>query len=133
MHGDYSYDMLDMSRFCSYDIAKTQIKNVLRSESPYVKVEPPFGEGTMSSQLSSDAERLWDAKACAAYLGKSSRWLWSAIKLRPEEPGSVPHVRIGKSPRFLPRDIEAWVRQGCPPAATFAEWNRAQEKRAKCQ
>ena len=71
---------------------------------------------------------LWNAAQCAQYLGKSPRWLWSALTRRAEEPGSVPHVRIGKTPRFFPDDIAAWVRAGCPPAATFAEWIAAEEK-----
>ena len=72
---------------------------------------------------------LWNVKQCAHYLGKSSRWLWSALVKRPDEAGSVPHVRIGSSPRFLPEDMVAWVRQGCPPAATFAEWHASEQKR----
>ena len=71
----------------------------------------------------SSAASMWTVKECAAYLKKSPRWLWSAMTRRPEEPGSVPHVRVGASPRFFPDDIAAWVRQGCPPAATFAAWN----------
>lgn len=67
-------------------------------------------------------DALWNAKDCAAYLGKSPRWLWSALTRQPHEPGSIPHVRIGKSPRFIPADIQAWVRNGCPPAATFSAW-----------
>ena len=78
-----------------------------------------------------DHESLWDVRKCAAYLGKSPRWLWSALKNRPEEPGSVPHVRIGATPRFIPADIQNWVRMGCPPAAMFADWSRIQEKRTK--
>lgn len=74
---------------------------------------------------------LWDMRACAAYLRKSPRWLGSALKNRPEEPGSIPHVRVGQTPRFVPADIEKWVQQGCPPAATFAEWRRVEEKRQK--
>ncbi len=74
---------------------------------------------------SSTPAPLWNVKQCAAYLGKSPRWLWSAITRRGEEPGSIPHVRIGNAPRFFPDDIAAWVRAGCPPAATFAEWNCA--------
>jgi hypothetical protein len=80
---------------------------------------------------SAGLEPLWSMKEFATYLRRSTRWLWSAITRRPEEPGSIPHVRIGASPRFFPEDIAAWVRAGCPPAATFAEWNAADEKRQK--
>jgi len=74
---------------------------------------------------------LWDVKACAKFLGKSPRWLWSAITRRPEEGGSIPHVRVGASPRFFPEDIAAWVRAGCPPAATFAECRAADDRRQR--
>jgi hypothetical protein len=76
-------------------------------------------------------DSLWDIRACANFIRKSPRWLWSALRTRPEEPGSIPHVYIGKTARFVPADIEKWVQQGCPPAATFAEWRRAEEKRPK--
>ena len=72
---------------------------------------------------------LWDVRACARYLQKSPRWLRSALVRQPDEPGSIPHIRVGSSPRFIPEDIAAWVRQGCPPAATFAEWHGTKEKR----
>ena len=72
-------------------------------------------------------QSLWNMKECAQFLRRSPRWLWSIIARRPEEPGSIPHVRIGASPRFFPDDIAAWVRAGCPPAATFADW-KAVEK-----
>jgi len=72
---------------------------------------------------------LWDVQACAAYLGKSPRWIWSALTRRPEEPGSIPHVRIGRTPRFLQSDIAEWVRHGCPPAATFNGWKASPSKR----
>lgn len=76
-------------------------------------------------------DSLWDIRACAAYLRKSARWLYKAVKNRPNEPGSIPHVNIGSTARFVPGDIEKWVQQGCPPAALFAEWQRSEEKRQK--
>ena len=72
---------------------------------------------------------LWDATACAKFLGKSPRWIFSALTKRPDEPGSLPHVRVGSSPRFFPNDIAEWVRMGCPPAETFAEWRTSNEKK----
>jgi excisionase family DNA binding protein len=51
---------------------------------------------------------LWDVKQCAQYLGKSPRWLWREIAR-----GNVPHVRVGKSLRFYPEEIDAWLRSGC--------------------
>jgi len=74
---------------------------------------------------------LWDVKACARYLCRSERWVWSALRHRPEDAGSIPHVRIGRSPRFFRDDIAAWVRQGCPPAATLGQWQDAERKAQK--
>lgn len=74
---------------------------------------------------------LWDVRACATYLKKSPRWLWSALHCQPGEKGSIPHVRVGASPRFIPTDIEEWVRQGCPSAATFTEWRDSAIKHRK--
>ncbi|GMV83685.1 MAG: hypothetical protein AMXMBFR7_48690 [Planctomycetota bacterium] len=36
---------------------------------------------------------------------------------------------VARAPRFFPDDIAEWVRQGCPPAATFAQWKSADRKR----
>jgi hypothetical protein len=74
---------------------------------------------------------LWQVKQCADFLGRSPRWIWSALTRRADEAGSIPHFHIGRSPRFFPDDIVAWVRAGCPPAATFTEWKAAQEKSQK--
>jgi len=82
-----------------------------------------------TESIASDSTTLWTVADAATYLRKSPRWLWSALTRRPEEPGSVPHFRIGKTPRFFPDDLQAWVRNGCPPAKTFTEWNSAEQKR----
>lgn len=78
-------------------------------------------------------EPLWDNRTCSIYLGKSTRWLYIAVRTRPEEPGSIPHSRVGETPRFIPEDIREWVRVGCPPAATFAEWQRVEKKKRTVQ
>jgi hypothetical protein len=91
--------------------------------------ESTVQSGCDKSSAKSSATTLWTVRDCAAYLRRSPRWLWSTIAHRPEEPGSIPHFRIGSSPRFFPDDIAAWVRQGCPPAATFADWKNSEEKR----
>ena len=73
---------------------------------------------------------LWDVKACAAYLLRSPRWVWACLTRRPEEAGSIPHVRLpGGAPRFVPGDVAEWVALGCPPAATFKAWQDAAKKR----
>ncbi|MBE7461920.1 MAG: hypothetical protein HS116_00375 [Planctomycetes bacterium] len=73
---------------------------------------------------------LWRAQDCAAYLRRSPRWLWAQLSRPADQPGSIPHVYVGRTPRFFPDDIAEWVRQGCPPAATFAQWQASQSKRA---
>ncbi|GMV83419.1 MAG: hypothetical protein AMXMBFR7_46030 [Planctomycetota bacterium] len=76
---------------------------------------------------------LWDVKACAHFLKRSPRWVYAALTCKPNAPGSIPHVRIGKAPRFIPADLQAWVRMGCPPTATFQQWSQAQPRRNRRQ
>ena len=64
-------------------------------------------------------EALWDLKGCAAYLGKSQSWLWTRLRVPPEQRGSIPALRVGGGPRFDPAEIRAWVAAGCPPVAAF--------------
>ena len=71
---------------------------------------------------------LWTPNECAVHLGKSARWIWAALSRLPKEKGSIPHVRIGRSPRFFPEDIREWVRLGCPPAETLADWKKPKER-----
>ena len=78
-----------------------------------------LNEPTPNSQPTT-LPQLWDVNDCANFLKRSPRWLWSAISLPCESPGSIPHFRIGASPRFFPEEIVAWVRAGCPPAASIA-------------
>ena len=65
-------------------------------------------------------EALWNVKECARFLGKSVRWVWMSLARHTDLRGSIPHHRVGKSPRFVPEEVRAWVRAGCPPAAEFA-------------
>lgn len=76
-------------------------------------------------------ERLWTIKEAAAFLRKSERWLWYALKRPPDEPGSVPHVKLGKSPRFMQDDLKAWAAAGFPPAGTFKTWKESEERRRR--
>lgn len=76
-------------------------------------------------------EPLWDIQQCGQYLGKSTRWLYKAVRVRSHEPGSIPHVRVGHTTRYVPEDLREWVRCDCPPAATFAEWKQAEKKRTR--
>lgn len=75
---------------------------------------PPLPTGT-----------LWRVGDAAAFLRCSERKLYEMLKTPATEPGSIPHLHLpGRALRFIPADLEAWVRDGCPPAATFAKWHR---------
>jgi hypothetical protein len=78
-----------------------------------------------------DASALLTVKELAAFLRKSARWVWYNLKRREDEPGSIPHVKLGKSPRFIFEDVQAWVAAGFPPAATFKAWRELESRRRR--
>jgi len=78
-----------------------------------------------------DMESLWTVAEAARFLRKSRRWLFGALRLPPSEPGSIPHVRLGRSPRFDPPTLRAWVVNDCPPADLFKAWRLADERKRK--
>ena len=79
----------------------------------------------------SNEPTLWTVQDCANYLKKTVRWVQSATRRRAEIEGSIPHIRVGVSPRFIPDDIATWAKQGCPPAATYKTWQETEERRRK--
>ena len=74
---------------------------------------------------------LWTPRETAKFLRKSPRWVFYALRIPPSDPGSIPHVRLGRSPRFCPDTLREWVHQGCPPAAVFRAWQVAEEKKMR--
>lgn len=54
-------------------------------------------------------EGLWDVKDVAKFLKRSERWVFGRLS-----EGSIPHVRLGTAPRFIPSKIRSWVEDGCP-------------------
>ena len=92
---------------------------------------PVAGSGLSIPPDQSGVSPLWSVTSCAQFLGKSPRWLWAALAKPPEEAGSIPHVRIGSTPRFFPDDIRDWARAGCPPAATFNAWREQNSRRRR--
>lgn len=65
---------------------------------------------------SSAPEPLWDVAAAGRFLRKSKRWLYGALAIPKDRKGSIPHYRVGASPRFCPGELRQWVVRGCPPA-----------------
>ena len=47
---------------------------------------------------------LWDSKQLAEYLGISPRYVGKLVR-----EGRVPFIRIGRSLKFRPEEISAWV------------------------
>ncbi|MEM1330160.1 MAG: helix-turn-helix domain-containing protein [Planctomycetota bacterium] len=52
---------------------------------------------------------MLDAKAAAALLSIGARTLWSLSKCN-----AIPNRRIGRSVRYCPVELQAWVAAGCP-------------------
>ncbi|HEY3449907.1 MAG TPA: helix-turn-helix domain-containing protein [Myxococcales bacterium] len=52
------------------------------------------------------ADDLWTVKRAAKYLGKGEFWVY-----RQAEAGLLPYRRIGRTLRFIPAELRAWVEQ----------------------
>ena len=64
----------------------------------------------MSTSSSQPANPLLiDAKAAAAMLAISPRKLWTLTRC-----DAIPARRIGRSVRYCPAELQAWVADGCP-------------------
>lgn len=55
------------------------------------------------------APLLIDAKAAQRLLSMGERKLWMLTNC-----GAIPSRKIGKSVRYSPAELEAWVAYGCP-------------------
>jgi predicted DNA-binding transcriptional regulator AlpA len=55
------------------------------------------------------APLLIDAKAACALLCMGERRLWVLSNC-----GAIPSFKIGKSRRYSPDELQAWIRAGCP-------------------
>ena len=51
-----------------------------------------------------DTADLWDVRRAAKYLAKSASWTY-----REAEAGRLPFRRIGRTLRFIPSELRAWV------------------------
>lgn len=65
---------------------------------------------------STSSRLLIDAKATCALLSIGERRLWVLTNMR-----AIPSRKIGKSVRYSPIELDAWVRCGCPTAADAAD------------
>ena len=74
---------------------------------------------------------LWTITDAALFLRKSRRWLFLRLRLPDEAQGSIPHVKLGRTPRFIPDDLRLWAGMGFPPVANFKEWRALEEKQRK--
>jgi hypothetical protein len=109
-----------------------KLKPVERTDGARAESEEPTLAGSTESNGKGVpiTDALWTVKEVADYLRRSPRWVQKALTYRPENPGSIPHFRLGavnskkRAPRFDPEDIRAWVKAGCPPAATFLSWKK---------
>lgn len=59
---------------------------------------------------------LIDAKAARALLCMGERRLWVLTNCK-----AIPSFKIGKSVRYSPAELEAWIACGCPTAGGSAE------------
>lgn len=53
-----------------------------------------------------EAADLWDVRRAARYLSKSATWVY-----RESEGGRLPFRRIGRTLRFIPSELRAWVQR----------------------
>ncbi|MCZ7646112.1 MAG: helix-turn-helix domain-containing protein [Planctomycetota bacterium] len=71
---------------------------------------------------------LWSVDQVSEYLGKSPRWIYAALARPDDQPGSIPHFRVGRSPRFDAQEIAAWARASCPPLVDWRAWQARADK-----
>ena len=70
--------------------------------------------GTETATAVDIAALLWDAREAASALRLSERTLWTLSQPR----GSLPVVRIGRSVRYSPDALRAWVEAQERPKGT---------------
>lgn len=82
------------------------------TNSPHDQTRPP---NTTHNDRSADA-LLIDRKATARLLSLGDRTLWSLTRC-----GAIPARKIGRSVRYSPDELQAWIRLGCPTKPGSAE------------
>ncbi len=61
------------------------------------------------AQQSPPEPLMIDAKAARAMLGIGARRLWSLTNCQ-----AIPSQKIGRSVRYVPGELRAWIEGGCP-------------------
>ncbi len=68
-----------------------------------------------SEELALPTDRLWDVHQAAAFLGRSTSWVYKAA-----ERGELPRARgFGWGLRFVPSELYAYVKGAEAPGATL--------------
>jgi len=74
------------------------------------------GPGDMQMNGTSPPPLLIDAKTACAVLCIGKRRLWMLSNCR-----AIPSIKIGKSRRYCPDELRAWVQAGCPTEGGAAD------------
>lgn len=74
------------------------------------------GDAGGTADTSQDTSLLIDAKAAARLLNIGARTLWSLTNRE-----AIPSCRIGRSVRYSPNELRAWIAAGCPTVPGSAE------------
>jgi predicted DNA-binding transcriptional regulator AlpA len=81
---------------------------------------PPLAGKTGGSETLDSTRLLIDTQAVCATLSLSPRTVWSLTNR-----GALPSRRVGRSVRYCPAELRAWVEAGCPTEPGAAERVRA--------
>jgi len=97
---------------------------------PKVAQTKPHTAGSTAKVADEPSETtLWTVAQAAKFLRKSERWMFGQLTLDESQTGSIPHVRLGRSPRFIPAELREWSAAGFPPAAAFKEMKDAEKRK----
>lgn len=63
----------------------------------------------LSNSTTTPAPELIAESSAAVIVGMGRRTLWALTRCR-----AIPHRKIGRSVRHVPRELNAWIDAGCP-------------------
>tara|TARA_Y100000294_G_scaffold177314_1_gene202258 strand:- start:1514 stop:1825 length:312 start_codon:yes stop_codon:yes gene_type:complete len=67
----------------------------------------------LMSDLRQEEEILFTAESLAEYLSVSKQWVYGRVKLN-----EIPHIKVGKFPRFKRSTIDEWLESQNVPAVS---------------